>query len=406
MLAINEQIKIIKKGVLEIINEEELEQKLIKSHRERRPLVIKLGLDPTAPDIHLGHTVVLRKIRQLQDLGHRAVIIIGDFTGMIGDPTGKSKGRKQLTHEEVLANAKTYEQQLCKVLDVNKTEIRFNSEWLSKLNFADVLELASKCTVARMLEREDFKNRFAAHQSIGIHEFLYPLMQAFDSVELKADIEIGGTEQRYNILMGRALQKDYKQDIQIALFLPLLLGTDGVEKMSKSLNNYIGVDEPPQEMYSKTMTIPDSQIINYFELVTDVHPDEIKLTCEKLEDGNINPRDVKMKLALEIIALYHGMEAAKKAEEHFVKVFQKGMIPEDLQVLNITASGVVNENVDLIKAITMSGIVKSSSEARRLLEQGGVKLNGVKVSNWAEIHINNEDVLQIGKRGFVKIKIE
>lgn len=406
MQSISEQIKIIKKGVLEIINEEELEQKLIKSQKENQPLVIKLGLDPTAPDIHLGHTVVLRKIRQLQDLGHRAVIIIGDFTGMIGDPTGKSKGRRQLSREEVMANAKTYEQQLCKVLDVNKTEIRFNSEWLSKLNFAEVLDLASKCTVAKMLEREDFKNRFAAHQSIGIHEFFYPLMQAYDSIELKADIEIGGTEQRYNILMGRALQKDYNQDTQIALFLPLLLGTDGVEKMSKSLNNYIGVDDSPQEMYSKIMTIPDCQIISYFELVTDMHPDEIKSISEELDGGNKNPRDIKMILAFEITVLYHGKELAKQAEEHFVMVFQKGMLPEDIQVFKMAASDVFDKKIDLVKIITRTGLIKSSSEARRLIEQGGVKINGVKVSKWIGIEFNDQDTLQIGKKSFVKIKIE
>lgn len=406
MLSVDEQIKIIKKGTLEIIEEEELRQKLERARHENRPLTVKLGLDPSAPDIHLGHTVVLRKIRQLQNLGHRAVIIIGDFTGMIGDPTGKKKGRKQLSREQVLANAKTYELQLAKVLDLDKTEIRFNSEWLSKLNFAEVVELASKCTVARMMEREDFKNRFENNQTIGVHEFFYPLMQAFDSVELKADIEIGGTEQRYNILMGRALQKDYNQEVQIALFMPLLLGTDGVEKMSKSLNNYIGVDETASSMYSKTMTIPDEQIINYFEMVTDIHPEDIQLIKEKLTNNHVNPRDVKMQLAFEITALYHGMEAAQKAQEHFISVFQKGQLPEDVKTIQLTADHKLEVGADLIRILTECGIVKSSSEAKRLIEQGGVRIDGQKIGLREPLELKQEAILQAGKRSFIRIQIE
>lgn len=406
MLSVDEQIKIIKNGTLEIIEEEELRQKLERARHENRPLTVKLGLDPSAPDIHLGHTVVLRKIRQLQNLGHRAVIIIGDFTGMIGDPTGKKKGRKQLSREQVLANAKTYELQLAKVLDLDKTEIRFNSEWLSKLNFAEVVELASKCTVARMMEREDFKNRFENNQTIGVHEFFYPLMQAFDSVELKADIEIGGTEQRYNILMGRALQKDYNQEVQIALFMPLLLGTDGVEKMSKSLNNYIGVDETASSMYSKTMTIPDEQIINYFEMVTDIHPEDIQLIKEKLTNNHVNPRDVKMQLAFEITALYHGMEAAQKAQEHFISVFQKGQLPEDVKTIQLTADHKLEVGADLIRILTECGIVKSSSEAKRLIEQGGVRIDGQKIGLREPLELKQEAILQAGKRSFIRIQIE
>lgn len=297
MISIDEQIRIITKGVEEAINIEDLEHKLSQSQKTGRPLTVKLGLDPSAPDIHLGHAVVLRKIKQLQDLGHKAVLIIGDFTGMIGDPTGKSKTRKQLTKEQVMENARTYEEQIFKVLDPERTEIRFNSEWLGKLNFADVINLSSKCTVARMLEREDFKKRYEAHESICIHEFFYPLMQAYDSVEIKADIELGGTDQRFNILMGRGLQKDFGQESQVALFMPILEGIDGIEKMSKSLGNYIGVYDAPEEMYGKVMSIPDNLIIKYFELATDVHPDEITAISDQLQSGSVNPRDVKMKLA-------------------------------------------------------------------------------------------------------------
>ena len=296
MINIDEQIKIISKGTAEIIDLEELKQKLIKAKEDNRQLIVKLGLDPTAPDIHLGHTVVLRKARQIQDLGHKVIIIIGDFTGMIGDPSGRSKTRKELTQEEVLINAETYKKQMFKILDPDKTEVRFNSEWLSKLNFKDVIKLASKYTVTRMLEREDFKNRFKAQQSIAIHEFMYPLMQGYDSIAIKADIELGGTDQRFNILMGRTLQKEYNEDKQIAIFMPLLEGIDGIEKMSKSLGNYIGIDENCNDMYSKAMSIPDELIIKYYDLVTDIHPDEIEEIKKELESGKINPRDIKMKL--------------------------------------------------------------------------------------------------------------
>lgn len=296
MASIDEQIRIISKGAEEIISIDDLKEKLKKSQETGKPLTVKLGLDPTAPDIHLGHAVVLRKIKQFQDLGHRAVIIIDDFTGMIGDPTGRSKTRKPLTRDEVIENARTYENQIFKILDREKTDVRFNSEWLSRFNFADVIELASNCTVARILERDDFQKRFHAHESIGVHEFFYPLMQGYDSVALKADVELGGTDQRFNILMGRNLQKDYGQESQVAIFMPILEGTDGVEKMSKSFGNYIGINEPPNDIYGKVMSIPDNMIIRYFELATDVHPDDLAKIKEALNSGNINPRDVKMRL--------------------------------------------------------------------------------------------------------------
>lgn len=397
MISVKEQIKIIQKGAAEIINVEELEQKLIKSQTENRPLVVKLGLDPSAPDIHLGHAVVLRKIKQLQDLGHKAVIIIGDFTGMIGDPTGKSKARKQLTKEQVIENAKTYEKQIFKVLDREKTEVRFNSEWLGKLNFRDVIELASKLTVARMLEREDFKNRFNNQISIGIHEFFYPLMQAYDSIELKADIELGGTDQRFNILMGRTMQKEYNQESQIAMFMPILEGIDGKEKMSKSLGNYIGINESAEEIYTKVMQIPDELIIKYFELATDIHPDEIDKIKAMLETNEDNPRDVKMRLAKEIVILYHGDKAASAAEAHFKSVFQNNEIPEDIPSVDI----VKGENI--IDIIIKSKLAPSKSEAKRLMLQGGIKVNGEKVSDFENTPLKNEDIIQVGKRKFVKV---
>ena len=313
MIDVNEQIKIILKGVDEIIGLEELREKL----QQGKSLTVKLGLDPSAPDIHLGHTVVLRKLKQLQDLGHKIVIVIGDFTGKIGDPTGKSQARKALTTEQVLENAKTYEIQIFKVLDKNKTEVRFNSEWLSKMNFEDVIRLGSKMTVARMLEREDFKKRYENKMPISIHEFFYPLMQGFDSVELKADIELGGTDQRFNLLMGRMLQKEFGQEPQCTIMMPLLEGLDGINKMSKSLGNYIGIDEEATVMFEKTMTVPDNLIVKYFELVTDIHPDKVAEIKKSLEEDSINPRDIKIQLARAIVELYHGKDAVRDAEERF-----------------------------------------------------------------------------------------
>jgi len=406
MRTIEEQIKIIAKGANEIINLDDLRQKLERSQQKGVPLIVKLGLDPTAPDIHLGHTVVLRKIKQFQDLGHRAVIIIGDFTGMIGDPTGRSKTRKQLTSEEVVKNAKTYEKQIFKILDKEKTEVRFNSEWLSKLNFADVINLASKCTVARMLERDDFQNRFQEHESIGVHEFFYPLMQGYDSVELKADVELGGTEQRFNILMGRNLQKDYGQECQVAMFMPILEGTDGIEKMSKSLGNYIGINEEPNDIYGKVMSIPDKLITRYFELVTDIHPDELVVINEELNAGNVNPRDIKMKLAREITALYHGFEAGTLAEEHFKLVFQKREMPVNIAEYEITPSVIDTDGLDVVKFLVQIGFSSSNSEARRLITQGALKINGQKIDALKVTNFNDGDVIQAGKLKFARIRIK
>lgn len=394
MINIDEQIKIIKKGVDEIIGLEELKEKLSK----KKELIVKLGLDPSAPDIHLGHTVVLRKLKQIQDLGHKVVIIIGDFTGKIGDPTGKSQARKALTTEQVLENAKTYETQIFKILDREKTEVKFNSEWLAKMSFEDVIKLAAKSTVARMLERDDFKKRYENQMSISLHEFFYPLMQGFDSVQIKADIEMGGTDQRFNVLMGRMLQKEFGQEPQSIIIMPLLEGLDGENKMSKSLGNYIGIDEPAALMFEKAMTIPDSLIIKYFELVTDIHPDQVEKIKKDLKEDKVNPRDVKISLAKEIVELYHGREETIEAEARFRKVFQKGEIPEDINTIEAKLS-----DFDLANIVLNNKLVPSKKEFRRLVEQGGVKINGERLISVEGLKFTSEMIVQIGKKKFLKI---
>jgi tyrosyl-tRNA synthetase len=406
MVSVDEQIKIIAKGADEIINLDDLRGKLERAKNNGAPLIVKLGLDPTAPDIHLGHTVVLRKIKQLQDLGHKAVIIIGDFTGMIGDPTGRSKTRTQLTREEVMDNAVTYKEQIFKIIDEKKTEVRFNSEWLSKLNFGEVMKLTSNCTVAKMLEREDFKNRFQENESIGVHEFLYPLMQGYDSIVVQADIELGGTEQRFNILMGRSLQKNYGQESQVAIFMPILEGTDGIEKMSKSLGNYIGINEEPNDIYGKVMSIPDSLIIRYFELATDVPPDDLAQMKVLLESGRVNPRDLKMKLAKEITSLYHGSKLADSAEEHFRMVFQRHEMPQDIPEYELPQCMTDDTGVDAADLLVKLGFSKSNSEARRLILQGGLKVNGNKIDTFKIPHLRDGDVIRAGRLNFARIRIK
>lgn len=401
MKSIDEQIRIISKGVDEIIGLEDLKNKLEKSQKESKPMIIKLGLDPSAPDIHLGHTVVLRKMKQLQDLGHKVVIIIGDFTGKIGDPTGKSKARKALSTDQVLENAKTYEEQILKILDKDKTEIVFNSKWLSKLNFEEVISLASTTTVARMLEREDFKKRYENQTPISLHEFFYPLMQGFDSVEINADIELGGTDQRFNVLMGRTLQKEFDQEPQVTIFMPLLEGLDGKDKMSKSLGNYIGIDEKANVMYEKAMNIPDELIIKYFELVTDIHPDIVDKIKIDLNENKVNPRDIKMDLAKEIVKLYHGEEKADEAENRFKEVFQKGQIPNDIKTVEVLKS-----DFDLIDELVKNELVSSKSEVRRLIAQGGIKVNNEKLVDINEMDIKDTMIVQVGKKKFIKICIK
>ena len=399
MLTPDEQMKIICKGVHNLVNEEELRAKLKKSYGENKPLIIKLGLDPSAPDIHLGHAVVLRKIKQMQDLGHHVIIIIGDFTGKIGDPTGKSKGRTALSDEQVKENAKTYCEQIFKILDVEKTEVRFNSEWLSKLTFEEVIKLAATTTVARILERDDFQSRYQNQIPIGIHEFFYPLMQAYDSVEIKADIELGGTDQTFNILMGRTLQKTLSQEQQIAIFMPILEGLDGVEKMSKSLGNYIGVNEPAEVMFKKVMEVPDELIIRYFLLTTDEHPDEIAKIQVALDSG-ANPRDIKYHLARIIVSLYHTPEETEKAVAYYDAAFSKKMIPEEILELNIIQETTV---ANIIGALIEINFVKSKNDFTRLVNQNGVQLNGEKLnSEEMDRVLRNNDVMKIGKKRFVK----
>ena len=398
MKSVEEQLKIIKKGTLDIINEEELIKKLEKSINNNKPLKIKLGLDPSAPDIHLGHTVILRKLKQLQDLGHEIIIIIGDFTGKIGDPTGKSKMRKSLSDEEVLQNAKTYEEQVFKILDKEKTTIKFNSEWLSKFTFEDVLQLTQYTTVARMLEREDFRLRFENQRPIYLNEFFYPLMQAFDSTAIEADIEFGGTDQRFNLLSGRTLQKEIGKEPQVVIMMPLIEGLDGKNKMSKTLGNYIGIYESAKSKYQKVMEIPDELIVKYYTLLTDVSDEKIKEVKSKLKDENINPRDMKMDLAREIVSLYHTAEEVDQAEERFKMIFQMGQKPKDIDTINAE-----KENFDLIQIVVDKGLVSSKSEFRRLLAQGGVKINDKKITKEEFLPKEGELVVQIGKKKFIKI---
>lgn len=400
MLQANEQMRIIEKGAAQIVGREDLLTKLERSCQTGRPLNIKLGLDPSAPDIHLGHTVVLRKIRQLQDLGHQAIIVIGDFTGRIGDPTGKSKGRTALSAEVVEQNAKTYFEQIFKVLDSSKTIVRYNSEWLSKLNFEDIIRLASTTTVARMLERDDFQNRYAKQIPIGLHEFFYPLMQAYDSVELQADIELGGTDQTFNILMGRTLQRSLGLEPQAAVFMPLLEGLDGIEKMSKSLGNYIGISEAPQIMFKKAMEIPDSLIIRYYNLVTDEHPDDIEAIEQQLAAGS-NPRDIKYRLAQIITGLYYNEDAVRQAMQYYDAAFAKKAIPEQMPELLLD---IENDTLaDAIPGLISLGLIKSRNEFLRLLSQGGVLLEGEKLAKDCLGQVlSNGDVLRIGKKRFVR----
>jgi len=404
---IKEELRIIKRGIEEIISEEELIKKLEKSRKEKRPLRIKQGFDPNAPDIHLGHTVGLRKMRQFQDLGHDVYFLIGDFTGMIGDPSGRTVARKQLTEEEVKKNAETYKKQVFKILNPEKTKIVFNSYWLGKLSFSEVLKICSKYTVARMLERDDFATRYKKEKPIGIHEFLYPLMQGYDSVALQADVELGGTDQKFNLLVGRTIQREYGQEPQVIITMPLLEGTDGVEKMSKSLNNYIGINEPPQVMYGKVMSIPDNLMIRYFEVVTDVPLNEIDKIKINLENDNIHPRDVKKRLAREIAQLYHGHSASLIAEEEFEKVFKKKLYPEEIKELVLKKDNLKEGKIWITELIVMSGLVSSKSEARRLIEQGGVKINGEKVSDpYLDLTVKEGMILKIGKLNFIKLVIK
>ena len=400
MISAQEQVRQIKHGVADLINEQDLVKKIEKSIKENKPLVVKLGLDPTAPDIHLGHTVPLRKLRLFQEFGHQVVIVIGGFTARIGDPTGKSVTRPPLTKEEVLKNAETYKTQIFKVLDPEKTIVRDNSEWLESMNFADVLRLASSYTVARMMERDDFSKRFKEGRPIGVHEFMYPLMQGHDSVALHADVEFGGTDQTFNLLMGRHLQELEGQEPQVVITMPLLEGLDGIQKMSKSLGNYIGIDEEPKEMYGKAMSIPDELMMRYFMLVTDMSIEEQEDMAKRLESGELHPRDAKMQLARTIVRLYHGEEVALEAEEEFKRVFQQRAMPTDIPEYAMDAP---TEPIFVPQFCTDAGLTASNGEARRSIKAGAFKVNGEK---YTEENLKLEDgmIVQVGKRKFVKIK--
>lgn len=394
------QFEIIKRGTVEIILEKELLHKLERSYKENKPLTVKAGFDPTAPDIHLGHTVLLEKMRQFQELGHRVVFLIGDFTGMIGDPSGKSETRKPLTREEVLENAKTYKEQIFKILDPERTVVEFNSNWFSKMNAEDLIRLASHYTVARMLERDDFKQRFLSQTPISIHEFIYPLIQGYDSVMLRADIELGGTDQKFNLVVGRELQKEYGQEPQVIITMPLLEGTDGVKKMSKSLGNYIGINEAPEDMFGKLMSINDELMLRYYELLSHISNEELEALKRGIKDGSVHPMEAKERLSLEIVERYHGKEKALRAKEYFDRVIRKKDIPEDIPVHEIKGE----EELWLPKVLKDSGLVKSSSEARRLIIQGAVEVNGEIIRDPDQRLPKGEYIIRVGKRRFLKVK--
>ena len=404
--AVSHQLEVISRGVVEIVPEDELKRKVIKSMVTGVPLNVKLGLDPSAPDIHVGHTVVLHKLRQFQELGHQVQLIIGDFTGRIGDPTGKSETRKQLSEEDVQRNAETYKKQIFKILDPEKTQVYYNSEWLSPMSFADVVTLSAKVTVARMMERDDFTKRFQSGLPISIHEFFYPLMQGMDSVALKTDVELGGTDQKFNLLMGRTLQKEYGVEPQIAITTPLLEGLDGVQKMSKSLRNYIGIDEEPKEIYGKAMSVPDELMPKYYELATDISNNELANLKEHLEKGVAHPRDAKMQLAYTLVRMYHGVEAADAAQQHFVTIFQQRMLPGDIKSYMIPTAELEDGMIKLVKLLTMLGFAGSNGEAKRSIQQGSVKLNEVKMEDPNGVFTPQEgDVIQVGKRKLAKLTL-
>jgi len=406
-LPIDEQMDILRRVTVEIIPEDELRAKLTKSQGTGVPLTIKLGLDPTAPDIHLGNAVVLRKLRQFQDLGHEVVVIIGDFTASIGDPSGASVTRPLLSAEEIAVNARTYEEQYCQILDPAKTRVAFNSEWLGKLDFADVIRIAAKSTVARVLERDDFAARLSAGEPIGVHEMLYPICQAYDSVVLESDVEIGGTDQKFNILMGRDLQRQFGQEPQVGLFMPILAGLDGVQKMSKSLGNYVGITEPPKEMFGKVMSIPDNLMPQYFELCTDVPVAEIKEIEAGLTGGKLHPMDVKKRLAREIVTIYHSADAASEAQAEFERVFSERELPSEIAPIRVPASAFKEGKVWIVRLLVIAGFAPSNSEARRLIEQGAVELDSERISDVnAEIPLTDGQVLRVGRLKFGRIELE
>jgi tyrosyl-tRNA synthetase len=402
---IEETVKIMLKDAVNYTNINDIKRKLKKVFEQNRPMVVKLGLDPTAPNIHLGHSIVLKKAKQLQNLGHMVVIIIGDYTAMIGDPSGRSKTRNPLSQKEISISASTYKEQVFKIIDEKKTQIRFNSEWLKKLKFSEIIKLASKCTVARMLERNDFNDRYKKHLPLAMHELFYPLIQAYDSIIIQADVELGGTDQTFNILMGRNMQKSYGIDQQIAIFMPIIEGIDGVQKMSKSLGNYIGIDEPANMMYEKIMSIPDNMILKYYKFLTDTSPNGVKKVELRLKKEN--PRDIKMNLAFEITKLYHNKDLAKSAQKRFEKVFQRKETPDDITTLELSFS----DNNSLINQL-FAGLMKtkkfsSKSDIRRIFKQGGVCIDNKKIVDISkfseEIEKKNKTIVKLGKKNIFKV---
>ena len=398
MPSIEGDIALITRGAHEVLLDADLEAKV----KEGRPLRIKAGFDPTAPDLHLGHVVLLTKLRQFQELGHEAIFLIGDFTGMIGDPTGKSVTRPPLTEEQVKDNAKTYQEQIFKVLDPERTRVVFNSEWMGSLSASEMIQLAGKSTVARMLERDDFSKRYSGGSSISIHEFLYPLVQAYDSVMLHADVELGGTDQKFNLLLGRQMQEAYGQKPQIVLTMPILEGLDGVQKMSKSLGNYIGIDEPADEMFGKLMSVSDDLMWRYFDLLSTRSSNEIDKFRREIDEGK-NPRDVKFELGKELVARFHNQSAANQALENFIKRFQKGQMPENIEELTLSAD---SGSISIAALLKLAKLTPSTSEAMRMVKQGAVKIDGEKIEDHQlKIEVGTNHVYQVGKRRFAKVKV-
>jgi len=407
VIPISEQMDLLRAGTLEIIKEAELEEKLARAGKEGRPLVVKQGFDPSAPDLHLGHAIGLRKLRQFQDLGHRVVVIIGDYTGMVGDPSERSDTRPRLTHEQVLANAATYNEQLRKIVDPDpaKLEVVMNGAWFSRMSFADVMDLAGKYTVARILERDDFTARFKGELPISIHELFYPLMQGYDSVEIRADVELGATEQKFNCLVAREIQKAYGVEPEVVMLLPVLEGTDGVKRMSKSTGNYIGISEAPREIYGKTMSVPDEIIARYFELAACVSDEEAAEVRRELADPAVNPRDLKRRLARAIVALYYSEDEARGAEEEFDRIFAKGGLPDEIPEPEVVLAGQGDlSSVWIVAVVKGAGLAASNGEARRLIQQGGLRVDGevVRDVDYA-LSLEEPRLIQAGKRRFVRI---
>ena len=405
MPGVKEQMEILLAGTVETIKEEELASKLERADREGRPLRVKQGFDPSAPDLHLGHAIGLRKLRQFQELGHTVVVVIGDYTGMVGDPSERSETRPRLTHEQVRDNAATYQEQLYKIVDPERTEVVMNGDWFSRMSFADVMDLAGRYTVARILERDDFTTRFRSQLPISIHELFYPLMQGYDSVAIRADVELGATEQKFNCLVAREIQKAYGVEPEVVMLLPVLEGTDGVKRMSKSTGNYIGIDEPPKEIYGKTMSIPDTMILRYFELAAAAGVDEVAAVERELDSESANPRDVKRRLARRLVSIYHGDDAATAAEEEFDRIFSKGGLPDEIPEPEVVLRG--QESLDrvwVVALVVAAGLAATNGEARRLIQQGGIRLDGEQVSGVdSEIALDGPVLLQAGKRRFVRI---